>query len=130
MIVEDNQVNQKIAAMIVESLGHKPIQIYDGNDAIEAAQKHRPDLIILDIQLPNISGVEICKILKSDDKLHKIPVIVVTILSSEEDRKRITNESKCDDYIAKPFFPKNFSEAIGKFIRVKQVDWDHQSERK
>ncbi|MFT6332458.1 MAG: two-component system cell cycle response regulator DivK [Lentimonas sp.] len=123
MIIEDNQLNQKIADMIIKQLGHDTIQVYEGIKAIETAKKEKPVLIILDIKLPDISGIDICKELKADEELRKIPVIVVTALSSAEEKRHIIAESGCDNYIAKPFLPHMFADAIGRYIPVRQVDW-------
>ena len=124
MIIEDNKLNQEIADTIIKQLGHETIQIFEGRGAVEKVKKEKPDLIILDIKLPEeISGIDICKELKEDKKLKKIPVIVVTALSSDEDRQKIVSESGCDDYIAKPFFPDLFARTIGKYIQIKSIDW-------
>ena len=123
MIVEDNQINQKISDMIIKQLGHDTIQVFEGKKAIEIARKEKPDLVILDIKLLDISGIEICQQMKKDPELQKIPVIVVTSLSSDEDKKQILAESGCDNYIAKPFFPDVFAQTIGRYIHIKTIDW-------
>ncbi len=123
MIIEDNQLNQKIADMIVKQLGHDTVQVYEGKKAIEIAKQEKPALVILDIKLPDASGIDICKAIKADADLKHIPVIVITALSSEEDRKQIVAESGCDNYIAKPFLPHMFAEAIGRYIQIRSVDW-------
>jgi len=123
MIIEDNQLNQKIADMIIKQLGHDTIQVYEGKGAIEIVKKEKPSLVILDIKLPDSSGIDICKAMKSDPELKHIPVIVITALSSEEDKKQIVSESGCDNYIAKPFMPHMFAQAIGRYIQIKSVDW-------
>ncbi|MCE3255645.1 MAG: two component response regulator [Rickettsiaceae bacterium] len=122
MVIEDNKLNQKIAAMIIKQLGHDVIQIFESKTAVEAIEKERPDLIILDILMPEVSGVDICRNIKSNNELKHIPVIVVTSLSSEEDKKHIS-ESGCDNYIAKPFLPHIFAQSVAKYIPVKTVDW-------
>ena len=123
MIIEDNQLNQKIADMIVKQLGHDTVQVFDGNGAVAIVRQEKPDLIILDIKLQEVSGIDICKEIKADPELKKIPVIVVTALSSDEDKKNIVSESGCDNYIAKPFFPDLFAQTIGRYIPVKSIDW-------
>jgi len=125
MIIEDNEVNQKISDMIIKKLGHNTIQVFDGKGAIKTIRQEKPHLIILDIQLPeNCSGIDICKEIKGDPELKHIPVIVVTALHGDEDKKQITAESGCDEYIAKPFLPNVFIDAISQFIEVNSVDWD------
>lgn len=123
MIIEDNQLNQKIADMIIKQLGHDTVQVYEGKKAIEIVKQEMPSLVILDIKLPDASGVDICRSIKQDPELKDIPVIVITALSSDEDRKQIVAESGCDHYIAKPFLPHMFAEAIGRFIQIRSVDW-------
>jgi two-component system, cell cycle response regulator DivK len=128
MIVEDNHLNQKISNMIIDALGHKTIQVFDGDKAFDVVKENLPDLIILDIQLTNISGIEICQQVKADEKTQHIPVIVVTALATDQDKKKIVSESGCDSYIAKPFMPKEFSEEIAKYIPIKKVDWSFVEE--
>jgi len=123
MIIEDNQLNQKIADMIIKQLGHDTVQVFEGKKAVEMVRQEKPDLIILDIKLLDISGVDICKEIKADAELKNIPVIVVTALSSDEDKKNIVAESGCDNYIAKPFFPDLFAQTIGRYIPIKSIDW-------
>ena len=123
MIIEDNQLNQKIADMIIKQLGHDTVQVFEGIKAVEMVRQEKPDLIILDIKLVDISGVDICKEIKADAELKNIPVIVVTALSGDEDKKNIIAESGCDNYIAKPFFPDLFAQTIGRYIPIKIIDW-------
>jgi two-component system cell cycle response regulator DivK len=123
MIIEDNQLNQKIADMIIKQLGHDTIQVFDGKQAVDMVRKEKPHLIILDIKLVDISGIDICKEIKADPELKNIPVIVVTALSSDEDKKNIVAESGCDNYIAKPFFPDLFAQTIGRYVPIKSIDW-------
>ncbi len=123
MIIEDNQLNQKIADMIIKQLGHYTVQVYEGKKAVEIAKQEKPSLIILDIILPDISGIDVCKEFKIDPELKNIPIIVITSLSSDEDKQKIVSESGCDNYIAKPFLPHMFAEAIGRYIHIKSVDW-------
>lgn len=123
MVIEDNKVNQRIANMIIEQIGHKAIQVFDGEKAVEIVKQEKPALIILDIQLGDISGIDIAKDIKKIDDLKNIPIIVVTALDTEEEKKHIIQDSGCNDYIAKPFMPNVFVEAISKFLPVLPVDW-------
>ena len=123
MIIEDNKLNQEIAHTIITKLGHNTIQLFEGRDAITKIRAEKPDLIILDIILPDASGIDICKELKADPELNKIVVIVITALSADEDQKRIVAQSGCEEYIAKPFFPDLFANTISKYIPVKTTDW-------
>ena len=123
MIIEDNLLNQKITASVIKALGHEAIQIFEGTKALEAIKQEKPDLIILDIIFPDISGIEICAKVKLDAELKDIPVIVVTSLSADEDKKRILKESGCNSYIAKPFTAELFVKIIASYIPVKHLDW-------
>jgi two-component system cell cycle response regulator DivK len=123
MVIEDNQLNQKIANMIIEQIGHDSIQVFDGEKAVEITKKEKPDLIILDIQLGDISGIDVAKEIRSYKELKSIPIIVVTVLGTEEEKKQIIKDSGCNDYIAKPFLPNVFVDAIAKYIPVKSIDW-------
>ncbi len=123
MIIEDNLLNQKITASIIKALGHEAIQVFEGTKALEAIKQEKPDLIILDIIFPDISGIEICQKVKLDKELKDIPVIVVTSLSTDEDKKQILKESGCDSYIAKPFTAELFVQTVASYIAVKHIDW-------
>lgn len=120
MIVEDNPVNQKVMQKLVKIFGHDSIIEGDGFKAVEMVRLHRPDLILMDIQLIGITGIEITQNLKKDDELKHIPVIAVTASATVEDREKIIRESQCDDYLAKPFMPKELADKIAQFIPVKE----------
>jgi len=122
MVIEDNKLNQEIANTIINHLGHNTIQLLEGKDAIAKIRAEKPDLIILDVLLPDASGIDICKALKADPELKKIAVIIITALSTDEDQKRIVAQSGCEDYIAKPFFPDLFAKTIGKYIPIKTTN--------
>ncbi len=121
MIVEDNPVNQKVMQKLVKIFGHDTLVVEDGFKAIDLARSYRPDLILMDIQLIGISGIEITQIVKNDKDLKSVPVIAVTASATVEDREKIVRESKCDGYLAKPFSPKELSDVIAKFFAVKEV---------
>lgn len=123
MIVEDNPVNQKVMQRLVKFFGHDSILVTDGQIAIEQIRLHKPDLVLMDIQLVGISGIEITSNIKNDDELKSIPVIAVTASATFEDQEKITRESHCDDYLAKPFSPKELSEKISQFIAVKEINF-------
>lgn len=89
MIVEDNELNMKLFRDLIEASGYTTIQTRNGMEALDLARKHRPDLILMDIQLPEVSGLEVTKWLKEDDELHVIPVIAVTAFAMKGDEERI-----------------------------------------
>jgi two-component system, cell cycle response regulator DivK len=115
MIVEDNALNMKLFNDLLESQGYATIQTQNGMDALGLARAHLPDLILMDIQLPEVSGLEITKWLKEDDNLRHIPVIAVTAFAMKGDEERIL-EGGCEGYISKPISVPHFLETIASYI--------------
>lgn len=111
MIVEDNELNMKLFHDLLEAHGIDTVQTRDGRLAVEMAREHKPDLVIMDIQLPEISGLEVTKLLKSDEQLKAIPVIAVTAFAMKGDEQKI-REGGCEDYISKPISVSRFIEVI------------------
>lgn len=89
LIVEDNELNMKLFNDLLEAHGYATLKTADGIEAIELARTHRPDLILMDIQLPEVSGLEVTKWIKEDDALKSIPVIAVTAFAMKGDEERI-----------------------------------------
>lgn len=123
MIVEDNPVNQKVMQRLIKIMGHESISITDGFEAFEKIKLLRPAVILMDIQLIDISGIDITRAVKNDPELKDIPVIVVTASATADDQEKIIRESKCDDYLSKPFLPQELSDKISRYIVVKEVDF-------
>ncbi len=115
LIVEDNELNMKLFNDLLEAHGYATLKTRDGIEAIKMARTHRPDLIIMDIQLPEISGLDVTKWLKEDDNLRDIPVIAVTAFAMKGDEEKI-REGGCQDYIAKPISVAKFLETIEKHL--------------
>ena len=115
LIVEDNDLNMKLFNDLLQAHGYETVQTMDGRDVLKLAQEHRPDLIIMDIQLPEISGLEVTKMLKADDELKSIPVIAVTAFAMKGDEEKI-REGGCEGYIAKPISVPNFLDTVAKFV--------------
>lgn len=115
LIVEDNDLNMKLFNDLLEAHGYGTIQTKDGLDALRIARSQRPDLILMDIQLPEVSGLEVTKWLKEDDELRSIPVIAVTAFAMKGDEEKI-REGGCEDYIAKPISVMNFIETIRRYL--------------
>ena len=122
MIVEDNPVNQKVMQKLVKVFGHEPIVEEDGFRVVDLVKALKPDLILMDIQLVGITGIEITRDLKDDDNLKDIPVIAVTASATVEDKERIVRESGCDDYLAKPFSMKELADKMSKFVMIKDFE--------
>ncbi len=95
--------------------GYNTIQTADGIDALDLARKHKPDLVLMDIQLPEISGLEVTKWMKEDDELRDIPVIAITAFAMKGDEDRIRNGG-CEAYIAKPISVGEFLKTIKQFL--------------
>jgi two-component system cell cycle response regulator DivK len=110
LIVEDNELNMKLFNDLLEAHGYRTIQTRNGMDALPLARKHRPNLILMDIQLPEVSGLDVTKWLKEDDALKDIPVIAVTAFAMKGDEQRI-REGGCEAYISKPI-------AVGAFLKT------------
>src|ERR1700692_2019638 len=100
LIVEDNDLNMKLFNDLLEAHGYFTLQTKDGVEALRMARQHRPDLILMDIQLPEVSGLEVTKWLKEDDDLRSIPVIAVTAFAMKGDEEKIRNGG-CAATIAK-----------------------------
>lgn len=115
LVVEDNELNMKLFSDLLEANGIEAVQTKDGNDVLDLARKHNPDLIIMDIQLPEVSGLDITKRLKEDDELARIPVIAVTAFAMKGDEEKI-RQGGCEDYISKPISVAHFIETVQKYI--------------
>ncbi|WP_162652271.1 response regulator [Lentilitoribacter sp. Alg239-R112] len=121
MIVEDNELNMKLFTDLIEASGYETIQIMNGLEAVELARTHKPDLILMDIQLPEVSGLEVTKWLKDDDELHSIPVIAVTAFAMKGDEERI-RQGGCEAYISKPISVPGFLQTIKSFLDNKAAE--------
>lgn len=115
LIVEDNELNMKLFNDLLEAHGYATVQTQDGMEALKIARERRPDLIVMDIQLPEVSGLEVTKWLKEDDSLRKIPVIAVTAFAMKGDEEKI-REGGCEDYISKPISVTKFLETVQKYL--------------
>lgn len=115
LIVEDNELNMKLFHDLLDANGYETLQTRSGVDALELAREHVPDLILMDIQLPEVSGLEVTKWLKDDDDLRDIPVVAVTAFAMKGDEERI-REGGCEAYISKPISVTHFLDTIGQLL--------------
>ena len=115
LIVEDNELNMKLFHDLLDAHGYKTLQTRNGMEALALAREHRPDLILMDIQLPEVSGLEVTKWLKEDDQLRQIPVVAVTAFAMKGDEERI-REGGCEAYISKPISVLMFLDTVKQFI--------------
>lgn len=115
MIVEDNELNMKLFNDIIEGIGYETIQTRDGMQALDLARQTMPDLILMDIQLPEVSGLDVTKWLKAEDALRHIPVIAVTAFAMKGDEERI-RQGGCEGYMSKPISVPKFIETIKAYL--------------
>ena len=115
LVVEDNELNMKLFRDLLEAHGYGTVQTSNGNEVLDLARRERPDLILMDIQLPEVSGLDVTRWLKADDELRAIPVIAVTAFAMKGDEQKI-REGGCEDYISKPISVTGFIETIQKYL--------------
>ena len=115
LVVEDNELNLKLFCDLLMLKGHEVIISKDGFNILAIVSEQLPDLILMDIQLADISGLDLIKILKNNPKTHKIPIIVITAFAMKNEVMRIS-ESGCDLYLSKPVSIDNFFFSIEKFV--------------
>ena len=115
LIVEDNELNMKLFNDLLEASGYRTLQTRNGFEAIELARRHRPDLILMDIQLPEVSGLDVTRWIKEDDELRSIPIIAVTAFAMKGDEERI-RAGGCEAYISKPISVTKFLETVRHYL--------------
>ena len=115
LIVEDNDLNLKLFRDLLGAHGYHTIETKSGFDAIDLTRDHRPDLIIMDIQLPEISGLDVTRKIKADQTISAIPIVAVTAFAMRDDEEKIL-QAGCEAYISKPISIGPFLHTIEKFI--------------
>ena len=116
LVVEDNELNMKLFHDLLEAHGYNILQTRDGMEALKLARHHKPDLILMDIQLPEVSGLEVTKWIKEDDDLKAIPIIAVTAFAMKGDEEKI-REGGCEGYLAKPISLTSFLETVERHLQ-------------
>ena len=119
LIVEDNELNMKLFNDLLEAYGYVTIKTMSGQNAMDLARQHKPNVILMDIQLPEVSGIEVTKWLKEDDELRVIPVIAVTAFAMKGDEQKI-REGGCEAYISKPISVVSFLQTIDSYLKKPQ----------
>ncbi len=114
LVVEDNDLSMRLFHDLLEAHGYNVLQAKNGMEGWRMAREHRPDLILMDIQLPEVSGLEVTKWLKDDETLKSIPVIAITAFAREGDKEKFL-EGGCDAYIDKPISLPNFLQTVERF---------------
>jgi len=120
LIVEDNDLHMKLFHDLLEADGYATLQSKDGMAALKLARQHHPDLILMDIQLPDVSGLEVTKWIKGDDDLKTIPIIAVTAFVMKGDEEQI-REGGCEAYIAKPISVVNLLRTVRRLLNQEQA---------
>ena len=120
LIVEDNDLNMKLFQDLLQVHNINTVETKNGNEALDLARREKPDLILMDIQLPEISGLDVTKMLKEDEDLKHIPVIAVTAFAMKGDEEKI-RDGGCEDYISKPISVINFLDTIQKHLGMEQT---------
>ena len=115
LIVEDNELNMKLFHDLLEAHGYRTVCTRNGIEALDLARKHQPDLILMDIQLPEVSGLQVTKWIKEDESICMIPIIAVTAFAMKGDKEKMRNGG-CEDYIAKPISVTNFIQTVERFL--------------
>jgi two-component system cell cycle response regulator DivK len=120
LIVEDNEKNMKLARDVLQVKGYTTLEAVSGEDGVKLAVEQKPDLVLMDIQLPGMNGIEALGVLRANPVTAKIPVIAVTASVMQQDRKQIT-EAGFDAYVGKPINLKEFLDAIRNALEGKPL---------
>ena len=115
LIVEDNELNMKLFNDLLETQGYRVVQVDNGTDALGVVKSSMPDLILMDIQLPGQSGLDVTRLIKADETTKHIPVIAVTAFAMRTDEERI-RAGGCEDYLAKPISVPVFLQTVKRYL--------------
>lgn len=115
LVVEDNELNMKLFHDLLEAHGVAVVPLRDGRQVLETARAERPDVILMDIQLPEVSGLEVTQWLKADPDLKSIPIVAVTSFAMKGDEQKF-RDGGCDDYISKPISVVKFMDTVRKYL--------------
>jgi two-component system cell cycle response regulator DivK len=116
LIVEDNALNIKLFCDLLAAHGHEPEAVTDSRNALDAARNFSPDLVITDIQLPHVSGLDLIRLIRGDDKLSEIPIMAVTAYSARGDEERI-RAAGAQAYVSKPISVVRFAETVEQLLK-------------
>ena len=121
LIVEDNALNIKLFCDLLAAHGHQPEAVTDSRNAIEAARSFVPDLVITDIQLPHVSGLELIRLIRGDDQLAAIPIMAVTAYSAQGDEERI-RAAGAQAYVSKPISVVKFVQQVNALLNIESME--------
>ena len=118
--VEDNEANRKIVRYLFTSKGYKVLEAVDGEEGVRMAEQEKPDIILMDVQLPKMDGYEATRRIRANPALQHIPIVAVTSFAlSGDDVKAL--EAGCNDYVAKPFKPRDLLEKVERILGSREV---------
>lgn len=123
LIVEDNALNIKLFCDLLAAHGHEPEAVTDSRQALDAAHQFSPDLVITDIQLPHVTGLDLIKMIRADDELSDVPIMAVTAYSARGDEERI-RAAGAQAYVSKPISVVKFAETVDQLLKA-----DHAGDR-
>jgi two-component system cell cycle response regulator DivK len=125
LIVEDNALNIKLFCDLLAAHGHEPEAVTDSRQALEAAHEFSPDLVITDIQLPHVTGLDLIKMIRADDELSDVPIMAVTAYSARGDEERI-RAAGAQAYVSKPISVVKFAETVDQLLKLDQAGDDSE----
>ena len=111
LVVEDNELNMKLFCDLLDAFGFQTVESRDGLKAVDLARQHKPDLIIMDIQLPEVSGLDLTRWIKDDTSINKIPIMAVTAFAMRQD-ECLVREAGCEAYMSKPIQMMPFIDTV------------------
>ena len=118
LVVEDNQLNSKLLKQLLTAHGYEVLESPEGLQALDLARDEQPDVILMDIRLPDLSGLEVTRLLKQDDQTKTIPIIAITAIANPENEKRGLGIG-CDAYTSKPINLGNLLRTIESFLKIR-----------
>ena len=117
LVVEDNELNLKLFCDLLRAHDYEAEPVRDGREAVERTRAFAPDLIIMDIQMPHVSGLELIEQLKADEELKRIPIMAVTAYAAKGDEERI-RDAGAEGYVSKPISVMKFVEAVSALLEL------------
>ena len=117
LVVEDNELNLKLFCELLRAHGYQAEPVRDGREAVARAREFRPDLIVMDIQMPHISGLELIEQMKRDEELRPVPIMAVTAYAAKGDEERI-RDAGAEGYVSKPISVMRFVEAVAGLLEA------------
>ena len=121
LVIEDNPASLDLMTYLLKSFSHTPLSARDGLEGIETARRERPDLVLCDIQLPGADGHEICRQLKQDPNLQRIPLVAVTAYAMVGDREKLLGEG-FNGYLSKPINPQTFIDQVKPYLSTRKIE--------